>query len=165
MCLLDWQFARPLSPADDFVMYLCSTTEKPLRDAHYADFLRIYYDSLAQLVRQCGSDPEQLFTYDDFVGTLPQYGQYGVVEAALTTSIMVADDEQVADIDRMAEQAASAEGAAETGHFVHFNARTEAAYKRRLEDVLDDARRYGWFKFDVPEEEGGEGEEKVAETK
>lgn len=149
VCLLDWQFARPLSPADDFIMYLCSSTEKDLRDAHYDEFLHIYHDSLAELVRQCGSDPDKLFTFDDFLGTLAAYGAYGVLEAPLTVSLMVADT--AADIDQLAADAkAGTDAAAETGHFAHLTAQTEEAYKQRLTDVLEDARKYGWFSFDVP---------------
>lgn len=154
--LLDWQFARPVSPADDFIMYLCSTTEKPLRDQHYDDFLHIYHDSLTEIVRSCGSDPDKLFTFEDFLGTLKTYGNYGVLEAALTISLMVADD--VADIDQLSVEAQSlavggGDADAETGHFVHFDARTQALYVRRLQDVLEDARNYGWFSFDVVDEQ------------
>lgn len=162
VCLVDWQFARPMSPADDFVMYMCSTLEKPLRDAHYDELVRVYYDSLAELVRRCGSDPERLFRYEDFVRSLGgggRGGDYGVLEAALTVSIMVADEDNVADIDAMAANAGRAAGEEETGHFVHFNERTEAVYRRRLAETLDDARQRGWFSFDVAEEEEGDGED------
>lgn len=130
-------------------MYLSSSTEKSLRDRHYTDFLRIYYDSLSEIVRRCGSDPERLFPYDAFVGSLRSHGLYGILEAPLTVALMVADSENVADIDLMAAQAGTVAEEDETGHFVHLNARTEVAYRKRLADVLVDARQYGWISFDV----------------
>lgn len=134
-----------MSPADDFVMFLCSTTEKALRDEHYDEFLHIYHDSLSEIVRLCGSDPEKLFRFEDFVGTLSKYGDYGVAEAALTVSLMVAaDDEETAAPETQEE--------GETNHYAGLNKHTEQLYKRRLEDVLDDARKYGWFSFDVEAE-------------
>lgn len=147
MRLLDWQFARPMSPADDFVMYLCSSTEKPLRDQHYDEFLHIYYDSLAAIVRRCGSDPDKLFTFDDFRGTLQTYGDYGVLEAALTVSIMVTDD-GVPSADGRTKSDERLEPAEEDGHFVYFTPREEELYRKRLGDVLADARRYKWFSFE-----------------
>lgn len=146
VCILDWQFARPMSPADDFVMYLCSTTEKSLRDKHYDEFLHIYYDSLAEIVRLCNSDPEKLFKFDDFIGTLSKYGDYGVAEAALTISLMYAVDEKelASDVQPVED--------GEIHHYARMSKDSEELYKQRLEDVLDDARKYGWFSFDVDAE-------------
>lgn len=149
--LLDWQFARPMSPADDFVMYLCSSTEKPLRDQYYDEFLHIYYDSLAAIVRRCGSDPDKLFTFDDFCGTLQTYGDYGVLEAALTVSINVTDDGVKSERDGDVESGQRLEPAEEDGHFVYFTPREEELYKKRLSDVLADARKYKWFSFEETE--------------
>lgn len=134
-------------------MYLCSSTEKPLRDRHYANFLHIYHNSLAEIIRRCGSDPDRLFSYEAFIGSLRTYGNFGVLEAPLTVALMVADSDNVADIDQMAAQAGTVAEEEETGHFVHLNARTEVAYRKRLEAVLDDAREYGWFSFDVDKDE------------
>lgn len=108
-------------------------------------------------MRKCGSDPDRLFSIDDFLGTLPVYGDYGVLEAALTVSLMVADSADSANIDQLAASAeASTDAAEETGHFVHLNARTQELYKQRLADVLEDARKYEWFSFDVEPEAADE---------
>lgn len=142
VCLLDWQFSRPASPADDFVMYICSSTEKQLRDEYYKDLLGIYYDSLADIVRRCESDPEKLFTYEDLEAQLAPFGIYGVMEAPLTVSLMVADFSSNADKDTNEENLGNKDK--EEGHMTSFDPRTEDKYKQRLSDVLEDARKYGW---------------------
>lgn len=122
-------------------MYLCSSTEKQLRDEYYKDLLGIYYDSLADIVRRCESDPEKLFTYEDLEAQLAPFGVYGVMEAPLTVSLMVADFSSNADKDTKEEEI---EGKDSEGHMTPFNPRTEELYKQRLTDVLADARKYGW---------------------
>lgn len=48
--LIDWQFTRFASPVTDLVLYLFCSTTKELRDQHYNDFLKIYHESLSDLL-------------------------------------------------------------------------------------------------------------------
>lgn len=48
--LIDWQFPRYASPVTDLVLYLFCSTSKQLRDKHYDQFLKIYHDSLSELL-------------------------------------------------------------------------------------------------------------------
>lgn len=48
--LFDFQFSRYGSPVTDLVLYLFCSTTKELRDKHYEDFLKIYHDSLSDLL-------------------------------------------------------------------------------------------------------------------
>lgn len=48
--LFDWQFSRYASPVVDLVLFLLCSTSKELRDQHYDDFLKIYYESLSDLL-------------------------------------------------------------------------------------------------------------------
>lgn len=50
--LLDWQFSRYASPVTELVLYLLCSTTKELRDKHYDQFLKIYYDSLSNFLRK-----------------------------------------------------------------------------------------------------------------
>lgn len=47
MCFLDWQVSKHASPVIDIVYFLFCCTTKELRDLHYEDLLKAYYDSLA----------------------------------------------------------------------------------------------------------------------
>lgn len=50
--LFDWQFTRYSTPVVDLVLYLFCSTTKELRDEYYDEFLRIYYDSLSDLLKR-----------------------------------------------------------------------------------------------------------------
>lgn len=50
--LFDLQFTRYSSPIIDLVLYLFCATTKQLRDEHYDEFLKIYYDSLSDLLKR-----------------------------------------------------------------------------------------------------------------
>lgn len=50
--IFDWQFTRYSSPVIDLVLYLFCSTSKELRDEHYDDFLKIYHDSLSDLLKR-----------------------------------------------------------------------------------------------------------------
>lgn len=48
--LFDWQFCRYASPVTELVLFLLVSSTKELRDKHYDDFLKIYHDSLSDLL-------------------------------------------------------------------------------------------------------------------
>lgn len=48
--LIDWQFSRYASPVIELVLYLLCSTTKELRSKHYEDIVKIYHDSLSDLL-------------------------------------------------------------------------------------------------------------------
>lgn len=48
--LIDWQFARYASPVIDLIIYLFCCASKELRDKHYDEFLKIYHESLSEML-------------------------------------------------------------------------------------------------------------------
>lgn len=50
--LFDFQFSRYASPVVDIVLFLLCSTSKELRDQHYGDFLKIYHESLSDLLKR-----------------------------------------------------------------------------------------------------------------
>lgn len=51
--LLDWQIAHHgTTPIADVVHFIFASTTKELRDAHYDEFLKIYYNSLSNHIRR-----------------------------------------------------------------------------------------------------------------
>lgn len=126
-------------------MFLCSTTEKKLRDEHYHDLLKSYHESLTEIIQRCNSDPEKLFTFGELEAQLKPFGTYGVIEAPLTISLMVADSANIADMESFAENVKEGDSESPEGNqLAHLSQKTEELYKQRLTDVLEDARKYGW---------------------
>lgn len=116
-----------------------------MRDEHYHDLIKSYHESLAEIVRRCNSDPEKLFTFEDLQSQLAPFGTYGVMEAPLTISLLVADSSDFTDMNAFAETVKSGEeNTLEANNVANFTTKTEALYKQRLTDVLEDARKYGW---------------------
>lgn len=52
VCFLDWQISRHASPIIDIVYFMFCCTTKELRDAHYEDFLKQYYESLSDHIQR-----------------------------------------------------------------------------------------------------------------
>lgn len=48
--LFDWQFSRFASPVTEIVLFLLCCSTKELRDKHFEDFVKIYYEGLSELL-------------------------------------------------------------------------------------------------------------------
>lgn len=139
---LDWQESRYGSPVLDLTYFFMSSTTKPLRDQHFNEFLQIYYSSLEASLKKCGSDPEELFTFNDMQEQFKRFGKYGLMCAPMLLQVIVPDPKDIAQLDSYADNVE--EGS--TQDFVTFDEKTEVAYKARLSDVINDAIEYGWYK-------------------
>jgi hypothetical protein len=61
--MIDFQLARYCSPALDISFFIYSCTSEELRDKHYDDLLKVYHDSLSEIIRDFGSNPDYLFPF------------------------------------------------------------------------------------------------------
>lgn len=67
MILLDFQLARCCSPVLDLMFFIYSCTDKRLRDQHYEDILKNYYDELIKSMILLGiSNAEQIYSWEKF---------------------------------------------------------------------------------------------------
>lgn len=140
--LLDWQMSRITSPAIDLSYYLFSSTVKSLRDAHLDEFLKIYYTNLADVIRATGSDPEVLFPEEELQRQLRQFGKIGVLMAPILIPAMLADSSDITDLDSNAEQLYNKKT---SDRAVNISGNKEQEFIKRMQDVVSDARRYGWL--------------------
>lgn len=130
------------SPALDLSYYLLSSTDKELRDKHFDDFIQVYYKSVADTIRKCGSDPDKLFTFENLQEHLNKFGKFGVVLAPLLCEIWVADPANIKDMGEYFNEihaGQSSEGLSK------FSESSEKAFKKRLDGVFEDATKYGWI--------------------
>lgn len=145
--LLDWQICRIGSPALDIAYFLCSSTDKALRDQHYDELLRVYHCSLVALGRACGvPDDRPLLTFAQLEQQLREFGKYGVLMAPLLLQVMVSEGSQIVDMDAAAlEMSQPDHDADKEMDLAVFDERSLAKYRERLGDVIDDAQRLGWI--------------------
>lgn len=141
--LLDWQLSRVTSPAVDLSYYLLTSTVKSLRDAHLDEFIQIYYTNLADIVRASGSDPDVLFPEVELQRQLKQFGKYGVVMSPMLIPVILAESSDITDLDDFAD--AMSKSKEESGRAVNITGKKEQEFVKRMQDLLADARRYGWL--------------------
>lgn len=142
VCLVDWQVARYCSPAMDLQCNIFACTDKTLRDEHFTKLLETYYSSLSQIVRRLGSDPEQLFTFDDLLQEMRRCGEYGLLIGTLSARFTTAKVENIRDIDEYSDAIASGE---DIDLFSMFDDETLAVYSKRVNDIVGDLDAYGYL--------------------
>lgn len=141
--MLDWQCSRVSSPAVDLTYFLFSATVKSLRDEHLTDFLQIYYSNLAGIIRATGSDPDLLFPEPELHQQLRQFGKYGVMMAPIVIPVNIAVASEISNIKELTETMANGKNGA--GLLTNLNESKTKQFAQRMEDVLADARQYGWL--------------------
>lgn len=138
ICFVDWQILQYGSPALDVIYFLFSSTEKPLRDAYFDEFIHIYYVAFAQNLIRLGSDPERLFSLANLNEQLNKFAPFGLITSTLLVQVMSMDPTKAYKFD----SAADAEGKEMATELIDEN---NVSYKVRMSDVIRD-----YFKrFDV----------------
>ncbi|XP_031627282.1 uncharacterized protein LOC116343401 [Contarinia nasturtii] len=131
--IFDFQFTRYASPVIDLLLYLFCTITKELRDQHYEEFLHIYHDSLSDLLRRLGSDPQKLFPYEALLDQLQKFGVYSVFVGSLLFNQFCADEESIKKVE-------------DSDCFVfHFSKDSKAAYNKRAMDMFVGLDRLGYI--------------------
>lgn len=97
--LIDFQLSRCATPILDisFAIYACTTQE--LREKHYDEFIKYYYDVLSAQVKEMGSDPEKVYSYDLFMEEVVKYSFFGLAFSFESTPFIVLAPEDAIDMD------------------------------------------------------------------
>lgn len=127
------------SPALDLSYFFMSSTDKPLRDKHFDEFMQIYHTNLASTLRACGSD-HKLFTFADLQDQLKQFGKYGVTVAPVYLQMMVNNPDNIKEMDSFAGQDEN-----EPKEMASFDETSKTIYMERLIGVISDAKAQGWI--------------------
>lgn len=138
VCLIDWQLSRFGSVAFDLSYFFLTSTEKELRDKHMDECLRVYHTELVAVIEACGSSADTLFTMDDLQGELRRFGKFGVASAPMLLSVIVNKPENIGNMDQLAD------GTREKKDFAQFDDESARVYVKRVTDVINDAKAYGW---------------------
>ncbi|XP_031625367.1 uncharacterized protein LOC116342037 [Contarinia nasturtii] len=136
--IFDWQCSRFSSPVLDLVIYLFCSATKELRDQHYDEFLKIYHNSLSDLLKRLGSDPEKLFPYEELLNQLKQFGKYVVFVAVIFIQIMFADEDSIPNVsDEQSDKL--------TDDFFQISDESKPAYRKHVLDLFIDLDRLGYL--------------------
>lgn len=141
--MVDWQIGRIGSPVLDVTYFLMSSTTKQLRDDYFDEFIRIYYESMSTIIRQLGSDPDELITFGDLQDQFRQFSKFGVIMAPMLLKLIVPDPKHIIDMNKFAENLDPSSD--ESKQLATFDDKTEHRYRQRVADVINDAFAYGWI--------------------
>lgn len=142
--LIDWQCSSVVSPAIDVGNFLLWCTEKPLRDQHFDDLLHLYHSELSRVITACGSDANALFSYEDLLDQLREFGMNAVSGSPLAVSVLIAVPAEMKQISDLSDSLDSNDVNQKT--IAPLTSQNEQKYKSRLLDIINDARRFGYLK-------------------
>lgn len=125
------------SPAIDLSYYLLTSTTKALRE-RYDDLIKVYHDSLSELITKLGSDPNKLFPFDELKRQLKQFGIYGVIMAPILLQVIVSDPKNIIDMNVIDKDTTDLD-------FTTFDDTSKNTYRERVSDAIQDAYKFGWI--------------------
>lgn len=122
-----------------------TSTHKELRDKHYETMIRTYYNALANTIRQAGSDPDTLFTYENLKGQLKRFGKFALLIAPMLLQVITADPKDIPDMDEIAEEMAKDKDSDKINFEVLTDKKTQNSYNVRVRDVIIDVINNGYY--------------------
>ncbi|EAT46418.1 AAEL002373-PA [Aedes aegypti] len=143
LTLLDWQGARYVSPAIDLSYFFFCCTDEEFRRKHYDEMLRVYHNSLSELLEKLGGDPASQFPFTALLRQLTRYGCYGVLMAAFVLPVICTPNEDVPDLNASAERYQESQEF-EANTFATYGA-SEQNFHRRMAGVVRDMIRFGYI--------------------
>ncbi|XP_014214807.1 uncharacterized protein LOC106643981 [Copidosoma floridanum] len=105
LLLLDFQLARCCSPVLDIVFFIYSCTDKTMRDQHYEDLLKNYYDELIMSMKLLDiPDAESVYPWDLFRKEVKEQSVYGLTFSLEAVPFTMMPEEEAFDLDQIKEK-------------------------------------------------------------
>lgn len=123
--------------------YLFSSTDKSLRDQEYDNLLALYYESLAKTVRLLGSNPDQLFTFENLKDELKRFGNFSLLMVPMIIEVSQAHSNEISKMDEMFNKAADGEG--QINLITGLSGTGQQEYDRRINELLENIVNLGYF--------------------
>lgn len=136
--LIDWQMVQYCTPIVDLSHFLFLATEKPLRDKHFDDLLKVYHGSLSELLTEFGLEVNEIFSYNDMEEQLKRFAIYALVLAPFFLPMLVALPEDIPNLDDFKE-----------GSKIEYgnNENSNKAFEVRMRDLIVDMQERGFFEL------------------
>lgn len=122
-----------------------TSTVKELRDKHYETLLQTYYNALASTIKEAGSDPDSLFTYENLQEQLKRFGKFALLTAPMLLQVITADPKDIPDMDEIAEEIAKEKQMEKINFEVITDQKTQNSYNVRVRDVINDVIKNGYY--------------------
>lgn len=115
-----------------------------MRKKHYDELLSIYHRSLKELLDSMGGDTMSQFPFTALLRQLKQFGKFGVVMACMLVPMLTTKNEDLPDMDFMADNMDNADPELREAMMAQF-AGADSGYNKRIREILHDAIRYGYL--------------------
>lgn len=96
------------------------------------------------MIRKLGSDPQKLYTFQDFKKQLGEFSEYALLYAPIILSIRMAQAEDVENLDVYAEHL---ENGQDIDLLRTFDEKTQKIYSKLINDAVTDLVDYGYVSW------------------
>ena len=131
--IIDWQLAHYNTPAIDLLCYLFTSTDKQIRRDHWEALLKIYYTTFADCLTKLGSDPQKLFSFENFQDELRRIAPMAFLYTPLTYVVLFVSEE---DLDNKSD---------EDVFVISTNDSAVKAFNERIVDIANDLVEFGYI--------------------
>lgn len=120
-----------------------ATSDKEFRDKNYQNIIQHYYESLSEAIKKLGSNPANLFTFEDLQKQLKQFGKYGFY-MGIVASVAILPDEYIPDLSEMSQSAPKMDSNV-TENISLYDENVRALLKGRVNDLFTDMLALGYY--------------------
>lgn len=142
--LIDWQISRYCSPIIDLVYFLFICTVHDFRMKHWDELINIYHRSVKEIVEYVGGDIMSQFPITALLRQLKKFGKFGVVMGAMIMPMLQVKNEDLVDMDYMAEKMKDIDPASMEEMHKKFEEQTSGSISR-MREIIEDAIQYGYL--------------------
>lgn len=103
--------------------------------------LETYYESLSQIIRRLGSDPEKIFSFKDLQSELRIYGEYAIICAPMILQFRLSSSEDVCDLDVYSD---AVENGIDAIMFKAFDEKKQQLFVKLVNEIFNDLIDYGY---------------------
>lgn len=125
----------------DLLYNIFSGTDKELRDEHFDTLLKTYHSSLRKTIQMLGSDPDKLYTFENFQMEMKKFGKFALLTGPMIIQIRVANAKDIRDLDDYSERVEKGE---KSDLLNDYDEETQIAYSKQINDLVEDLFKYGY---------------------
>jgi hypothetical protein len=115
-----------------------------MRAKHFDELLNLYHRSLKETLDHLGGDTMSQFPFTALLRQLKHFGKFGIIMATFLIPMLTTSNDQLPDMDFMAEQMNNSDPAVMEEMMKNFM-KTNKVYEERMRDSVLDAIRYGYL--------------------
>lgn len=140
---IDWQDSRYCSPAADLTFFLFICTDKALRDKHYDELIKIYYQSLTEFLNHLGCETQ--FSFSTLLEHLKQFGKSGIISGCCAVPLLYLKGDDMEDMAETLQNLDPNEMDKILDLFVEMNKDIIEDINGRIRDIIQDGICYGYL--------------------